>query len=86
MTLATIPARILLLLALAAGAGGVATAQELDESSLDHWLEFVLPAEDELQWREIPWRDAFWPAMEEAREAGLPVLLWVMNGHPLGCT
>lgn len=46
----------------------------------------VLPADDELAWLEIPWRPTLWSAMQEARSSGRPVLLWAMNGHPLGCT
>ena len=34
----------------------------------------------------IGWRNEFWPAVEEARRLGRPILLWTMNGHPLGCT
>lgn len=61
-------------------------AQSLDDGSFARWRDFVLPDEGELAWLEIPWRDSFWEAVREAREAERPVLLWAMNGHPLGCT
>ena len=35
---------------------------------------------------EIPWRESFYIAINEARETDRPILLWAMNGHPLGCT
>jgi hypothetical protein len=47
---------------------------------------FIRPNADELRFEDIGWRNAFWPAIQEARALGRPVLLWTMNGHPLGCT
>lgn len=60
--------------------------QDLNGDSLDTWLARILPAPDELTWRDIPWRPRLWEALSEAREQDKPVLLWAMNGHPLGCT
>lgn len=65
-------------------------AQEIDlvpdaENHAD-WVEFIHPSEDELAYEEIGWRTQFWPAVEEAKALGRPILLWTMNGHPLGCT
>lgn len=54
--------------------------------NLEPWLAFIRPSEDELRYEEIAWRNAFWPAVEEAKRLGRPILLWTMNGHPLGCT
>lgn len=54
--------------------------------NLDAWAEFIRPNDDELSFEKIGWRSSFWPAVLEARELGRPVLLWTMNGHPLGCT
>ena len=50
------------------------------------WLAFIRPSEAESTYERIGWRNAFWPAVEEARRLGRPLLLWTMNGHPLGCT
>lgn len=47
---------------------------------------FIRPSADELSFEDIGWRNAFWPAVQEARALGRPILLWTMNGHPLGCT
>lgn len=54
--------------------------------TLEHWASFISPSADELQWKEIPWRESFWKAIHEGQIHGKPVLLWAMNGHPLGCT
>ena len=37
-------------------------------------------------WSEIPWRPSLAEAIEEARKADKPILLWMMNGHPCGMT
>ncbi len=50
------------------------------------WMAFVEPDATETAYRAVPWRTQFWPAVQEARALGRPVLFWAMNGHPLGCT
>lgn len=46
----------------------------------------VLPTAEELRFKEIGWRTVFWDAVKEAQRTDRPILLWAMNGHPLGCT
>lgn len=46
----------------------------------------VLPAIDELTVETVPWRPTFRDAALEADDRDRPILLWAMNGHPLGCT
>lgn len=55
-------------------------------ANFQEWLTFLQPAAREQVYREIGWRNALWPAVLEARQLGRPLLLWTMNGHPLGCT
>lgn len=50
------------------------------------WLKFIQPDAREQAYKEIDWRNKFWPAVQEAKQLGRPILLWTMNGHPLGCT
>ena len=45
----------------------------------------IKPRPEELRWMQIPWETDLWEARQRAREAGRPILLWAMNGHPLGC-
>jgi len=33
----------------------------------------------------IPWETSLWEARVKAAAAGKPILLWEMDGHPLGC-
>ncbi|MCI0652310.1 MAG: hypothetical protein L0Z55_10550 [Planctomycetes bacterium] len=54
--------------------------------TLDARIALVLPRPGELRWLEIPWRTDLLAARAEAAFARKPLFLWVMNGHPLGCT
>jgi len=75
-----------LLLALALFAAPRSTGDELQGRALEAWLCEIQPAPAELEWTAIPWRASFGAAVLEAEEQAKPVLLWAMNGHPLGCT
>ena len=50
------------------------------------WKDFIKPTEKELAWAHIPWRSTFYDGLIDADNSQKPLLLWVMNGHPLGCT
>lgn len=54
-------------------------------SSVEQRMRTILPSEDEWRWMQIPWRTNVMQALAESGRAGKPVLLWVMNGNPLGC-
>jgi hypothetical protein len=66
--------------------GALAPAQELTEKSYRRIRDLVVPRPSECRWERIPWRTTLWDAVREADEKNRPILLWVMNGHPLGCT
>ncbi len=36
--------------------------------------------------QKIPWVADLWTAVVYAQQQDKPILLWVMNGHPLACT
>src|SRR5215510_10995065 len=55
-----------------------------DASSLDKKVAAVLPSKEEDRWLEIEWHTNIAEARREAERQGKPVLLWVMNGNPLG--
>lgn len=59
---------------------------EMTDKTYDETRRLVLPSKDEVAFREIPWKAALWDAVIEARDTERPILLWAMNGHPLGCT
>lgn len=57
-----------------------ATAQD------DKLFRQICPAPAELQWQKIAWEPSLWGGVVEAHAQKKPVLLWTMNGHPLGHT
>jgi len=45
----------------------------------------IKPAAPEEKWTQVPWLVSLWDARQKAAAAGKPILLWEMDGHPLGC-
>jgi len=62
------------------------TAEPIPLAELDHLRAVIRPKDDEAAWAKIPWRVDLSQARLEAAAAGKPILLWEMDGHPLGCT
>lgn len=46
----------------------------------------VLPDAEEVAFRSLGWSASLWDGVVAAQETEKPILLWAMNGHPLGCT
>ena len=59
---------------------------ELNDQNVEKWRDFILPKPSECKWKEIEWRPIFGEGLREATEQDRPMLIWAMNGHPLGCT
>tara|TARA_Y100000817_G_scaffold198508_1_gene155361 strand:- start:204 stop:443 length:240 start_codon:yes stop_codon:yes gene_type:complete len=59
---------------------------DLNKNTYGMWQEFIRPTKNELAWAEIPWRSTFYDGLIKSDREQKPLLLWVMNGHPLGCT
>lgn len=73
-------------LALLALLAAPAFTQELNSDTYAHWRDYLVPPAEEEAWLEIGWRTTFWDGLRAAQEERKPLLLWAMNGHPLGCT
>jgi hypothetical protein len=58
----------------------------LNDETFPSWQEAIRPRPEELAWRRIPWRTSLQAGLADAYSGGKPLLLWLMNGHPLGCT
>lgn len=58
----------------------------LSQENYAQWRDHILPASDDLTWQKIPWLITYADGVVAADNADKPMLLWVMNGHPLGCT
>lgn len=50
------------------------------------WRDYVLPSPSEQTYRKIPWRASVLHGFVDAQKADKPVMMVLMNGHPLGCT
>jgi hypothetical protein len=70
---------------LAAGLGAPAV-EPLPPEQFARVQALIKPASDEDRWASIPWLTDLWRARVIAAEQGKPILLWEMDGHPLGCT
>jgi hypothetical protein len=77
--------KLLMLIAsvLLVGAGSV--AQPLTDQSVATWAAHIQPDEPESCWREVAWRESFRAGVRDSQIEGKPILLWAMNGHPMGC-
>ncbi|MEC7725506.1 MAG: hypothetical protein VYD05_08335 [Planctomycetota bacterium] len=61
-------------------------ATALTRADLPAWRAHLAPRPAEVAWRQIPWHQSMGAGLREAADLGRPMLLWLMNGHPLGCT
>ena len=46
----------------------------------------IKPGKEEEKYLQIPWLTSLGEARRKAAAEGKPILLWEMDGHPLGCT
>jgi hypothetical protein len=60
-------------------------APPLTEDGAAKLRNVIRPAEGEDPFDTIPWQTSLWDARVKAAAAGKPILLWEMDGHPLGC-
>lgn len=77
-------------LALAAFAALTAVCMSAEEpiplEQVEPLHKLIKPHEGETDWAGIPWLTSLWEARRQAAAEGKPILLWEMDGHPLGCT
>lgn len=77
---------LLFVLAVLAVGGSALAADRLSPEQFRRLHELIKPEAAEEKWAQIPWRTSLWEAREVAAREGKPILLWEMDGHPLGCT
>jgi hypothetical protein len=75
-------------LVLAAGCAAPAAPAEppLADAEFDQLFAAVKPSKGEDDFAKIPWLTSLSEARKMAAKEGKPILLWEMDGHPLGCT
>lgn len=59
---------------------------EVTAENFDAWCAAIRPSASDAAFRSIPWRLDLGNALETALVEQRPVLLWLMDGHPLGPT
>ena len=65
--------------------GSARAADPVPADQLSPLLALIKPAAGEDRWAAIPWRTSLWQARTEAARDGKPIVVWEMDGHPLGC-
>lgn len=63
-----------------------AEASGLTLASYAAYRADIGPQESDAAWQRIDWLPSYREGLETAAKEQKPILLWVMNGHPLGCT
>jgi len=53
---------------------------------LDARISEIVAKPHEETWLSIPWRTNLTDARIQAQAQGKPLFMWIMNGHPMGCT
>jgi hypothetical protein len=61
-------------------------AEPITPGSFARLHALVKPSGGEDRWAAVPWLTSLWQARQVAAREGKPILLWEMDGHPLGCT
>lgn len=63
-----------------------AAAPPLTPQQFQQLQQVIPPDENTAKWMQIPWLTDLTQARQRAAAEGKPILLWEMDGHPLGCT
>ena len=69
---------------MAAGAG--LSVEPIAAEKFADLQKAIKPRAGEEKWNQIPWLSDLWEARKQAAAQGKPILLWEMDGNPLGCT
>jgi hypothetical protein len=78
--------RLLLILPVCLGTlPALRAAEPLLPEQFSRLHALIGPGKDEEKWLEIPWQTSLWDARQKAAREGKPILIWEMDGHPLGC-
>lgn len=61
-------------------------SSQLNKANFTQWRDLIRTTDSELAWQQLPWTPSFHDGLAQAAKLNKPLLLWVMNGHPMGCT
>jgi len=62
------------------------TQSTIDRADLVDKIDALWPGPEEEKWMEVGWRLDLFAARQEASNKNKPIFMWMMNGHPTGCT
>jgi hypothetical protein len=65
---------------------GMTAADPIRPDQVPALQALIKPGQGEDVWATIPWLTDLTEARRVAAREGKPILLWEMDGHPLGCT
>jgi hypothetical protein len=68
------------------GVSATCAAEPVQGEQFDNLRAVIKPVKGEDKWASVPWQTSLWEARKLAAEQGKPILLWEMDGNPLGCT
>jgi hypothetical protein len=68
-----------------AGALSAPAAEPVRPDQFGKLQALIKPDAGEDAWAKIPWLTDLWQARKIAATQGKPILVWEMDGHPLGC-
>ena len=77
--------RITSLLFVALASSAVHAAEPIKVEQLGKLQALIKPQGHEEKFMQVPWLTNLWDARKQAAADGKPILLWEMDGHPLGC-
>ena len=66
-------------------ASGLHAAEPIKPEQFTKLHTLIKPQQGEEKFMEIGWMTDLWEARKKAAADGKPILLWEMDGHPLGC-
>ncbi len=64
---------------------GARAAEPIRPADFGKIQALVKPSTGDDKWAQIPWLTDLWEARRRAAAQGKPILLWEMDGNPLGC-
>jgi hypothetical protein len=67
-------------------AGAEVAPVELNDKTFASWRDRIRSKAAERCYETVHWLPTFWDGVMTGQKEDKPILLWVMNGHPLACT
>ena len=63
----------------------LATGDEVKTENIPALQALIKPRPEETRWEQIPWQVDLWDARRKSMREGKPIMLWEMDGNPMGC-